>query len=77
MPTDQSDEISVRNRQRDSGAGLLEVATKGCDLVPQLLRASEIATREGHRQGELQLFALMITLGQAALGRLTSRQACG
>ena len=56
---------SPRKRTRRSGSRLLKVAAQGRDLSTQLGRAVLVSTGKGHRQGEFQLFQLVITLGVA------------
>jgi hypothetical protein len=46
----------------ESGAGLLKVASKSCDGIPQLLRAKLIATGERNGKSEFQLLQLVFTL---------------
>ncbi|MFM7754232.1 MAG: hypothetical protein ACKO58_07565, partial [Cyanobium sp.] len=48
-----------------SGAGLLAVAAKGGDLVSQRLDPGAIPAGDGHSEGKLQLFQLVVVFAAA------------
>lgn len=61
-----------------SGARLLTVAAKRLDLIAQQTRTQMIAARQCHRQGELELFQLMLSFDLSArLQMATGRRDLG
>jgi hypothetical protein len=56
----------MTSRLPGSGSRLLTVAAQRLDLITEQARTLLIAAGERDRQGELQLFKLMITLDLAA-----------